>query len=1167
MKTKNRMTSPNTIRFRFNEVKCKQLNLLNLRKDMIIIRRFSIKNANTRLTLRIMKLITLFLILGIGVCFSNNTYSQTAKLSLSLKNRTVKEVLAEIEKSSEYVFLYHDENLDTNRKVSIEIKDQTIEKILDNLFRGTNNTYFISDRQVFISKSKEALERLKKEEEQQQQKPDPRILITGTVADSNGEPLIGVTVRQKSGRSAGAVSGLSGEFSIYVYNMNESLIFTYVGMETKEIKLKAGTTTYKVVMSESNTELESVVIEAGIIQRDKIGFTGSYTSVTGDELRAVGNMNVLQSLKSFDPGVIMLDNNLQGSNPNQLATIEVRGKTTLNLTSVQDDAASNPNQPLFILDGFEASLTEINDLDINRVASLTILKDAGSTAIYGAKGANGVIVVETIKPRAGELMLTYTGNFRLGWADLGVYNMMNAAEKLEFERKAGIYGDLENYEGNIGNISKYNNILNDIARGVDTYWLKQPIRTGFTNNHSLGASGGDKNIQYQVNLNYQNYGGVMKDTKRETYGGNIRLIYRGINKLNISNNLAVSGLNSYTGSWGSFSDFVNANPYRSPWDENGVVRRNLDPTEEEFVANPLYNASLKSEQKSKGYTIINNTNLDWYISDSFRVYAALGLKKTASNSKSFTDPRHTKYKDTEYSRKGSYTESNGDLWGYDASVRATYTKTFLDAHTLTGTARVGINETNRDNTGFSVTGFPEGVGAIPSFAYSYVPDTRPSFTLEKERAVNTVGAFNYMYKQRYLFDFNYNVSGSTVFGSKNKYASFWALGAGWNIFKEKFIEELGWIDNLKLRGTFGTNANQNSGSTLNTSVYKYQVGNDLFGTGSYMNIYANPDLDWELTEKLTVGLDASFWNRLRFTVEYYEERTDPLAIIIPQKASTGIPNAYAVNAGFLKSKGVEFTVAYTVINNPKDRIYLNLRLNGSHGKTTYGGFGNLLDELNNELFDGENKTDQTALQRYQDGYSPEDIWAVRSLGIDPATGHEVFLDADGNKTMTYNGNRDRVRVASSRPTLEGTQNISFTYKKIMANMTFRYRFGGSTLNTALYRKVENISGTAVLNNQDKRALYDRWQKPGDIAQFKSISTSTSTPISSRFIQKDNIFRGESINISWDFTGDNWIKSFGLKDLRMGVSMSDIFTLSSIKVERGIDYPFERSISFNLSCRF
>lgn len=996
-------------------------------------------------------------------------------------------------------------------------------------------------------------------------------LVKGIViSDEDGEPVIGATVIV-DGTEAKTVTDIDGNFQLKNVPQNKRIRFSYVGMETLTLTPAAN---MKVTMKSDTKALDEVVVEAGIIQRDKMGFTGSYRTVGAEELKAIGNMNVLQSLKTLDPSFVVADNMSMGSDPNTMSHITMRGGTTMTISGMYDDMTNNPNEPLFILDGFETNLQTINDLDINRIESITLLKDASSTAIYGSKGANGVVVVETIKPKSGDVMINYTADMKLGWADLSVYNMMNAAEKLEFERLAGRYGDLNDWSGNADNIVQYNNNLRNVKRGIDTYWLKVPIRIGITQAHSFNISGGNNGFLYQIGGNYRDLGGVMKGSSRQSFGGNVRLTYRK-DKLNLSNNLSVNITNGYTGAWGSFSDFANANPYYTMMNEDGTIPADLDVYKkygwtDVVASNPYFNANLDSEIKSRDLSLTNNTNLNWYILENLRWTASLSLSTTNSSNNNFTDPAHTKYASEDYTKQGQYSSSNSRSWRYTMNTGVSYAYSFKSGHSVTVNGRAEVRSDSKNSNSFVATGFPKGAGPIPSFAYSYAENSRPGYGESVSRNVSFLGTVNYNYKYRYLFDASISSDGSTAFGRNKKFQTFWSVGAGWNISKEKFAEDWDWMQELKLRGSFGNNGNQNV-NALTSNVYSFYSGSNVFGTSSYMSGFANPDLEWQVVKKTSVGVDLMFLqNRLMLNVDYYHTNTNPLIVDIAQKPSSGI-SSYPVNLGHLNTNGLEFSVSYYAIRKVKERIMLQFRLNGNTYKSKYGGFDNGLASLNEKYKkDKDVKSDHNinSLIMYQDGASPTAMFAVRSLGIDPATGKEVFLTKEGTPTLDYNAD-DRVNVADSNPKIQGVFGITFTYKNLTASFNMRYNLGAYAFNNALYSKVENLSSSSIVYNQDRRALYDRWKNPGDIAKFKTISMSDeySSSISSRFIQRDNYLRGESARLSWDFSRDKWIKHLLLKDLSVNVSMTDIFNISSMKRERGIDYPFERAISFGLSTRF
>ncbi|MDR0414063.1 MAG: SusC/RagA family TonB-linked outer membrane protein [Prevotellaceae bacterium] len=1000
--------------------------------------------------------------------------------------------------------------------------------------------------------------------------------ISGTVKDADSKmPVVGVAVRVQ-GSTRGTFTDRNGQFFIQAEEKNV-IEFSMMGYKAYTHTVQKNSPAVNVLLEEDAVSLEDVVVESGIIQRNKLGFTGAYSTVSSEELKSVGNINLLQSLKSLDPGVAVMDNNLSGSNPNAMANIEVRGQTSMSITTLQDEASATSNQPLFILDGFEATLQEINDLDVNRVESITILKDAGSTAIFGAKGANGVIVVETVKPKEGRMFVTYNGDFQAAIPDLSVYNMMNAAEKLEFERVAGRYNynaTNENEDPSIPMLGqqrdgssqrRYYERLALVQSGVNTYWLSEPVRLAITNGHSVNVSGGDKALLVTAGVNYRNNQGVMKGSSRNTYGGNIKLVYRGISSLSIQNNANFSGVVGEDGSWGSFSNFVNANPYYTKTAADGSIPKYLDAESSSAAINPLYNASLNSRNSSKVLNLTNNTSLDWKISNSWHLKGGLSLSSITTSNVNFIDPQHTSFDNTTYERKGTYTSGTVAFWSYRANVSVSYLKS-IGAHNITMQSRAAIDESTTRSEALVAVGFPAGSVGTPSNAFSYEPSQRPSYSERINRNVSVIGAFNYNYAYRYLFDLSYNMEGSTNFGKNKKFQPFWAAGVGWNLQREPFAESWRWLDELKLRGSYGTNGNQNV-NVVTSSIYSYHVGNNVFGQSAYLYRVGNPDLEWQVVEKLAAGVDVGVLsNRLKMNFDVYQSYTSPLVVVLNQRPSTGVAS-YPINMGFFRTRGYEFKVYYNLVNNPSRGALVSLRATGGYNRSIYGGFSDALNELNEAYRREENsQLSLSSLQRYEDGRSPSDIWAVQSLGIDPSTGREIFLTKSGEQTYLYNPN-DRVVLANSRPTIEGVLGATVKYGQLSLIFNLRYRLGAYSYNSAVFNKVENISSGNIVYNQDKRALYNRWKQPGDVAEFKKIGLQEVTPVSSRFIQKDSYLRGESVKLMWNFTGSRWLSALLLQDLSVSLSMNDFFNLNTIMIERGIDYPFQRALVMNLSARF
>ena len=569
---------------------------------------------------------------------------QAKRITMEFKNEGLPSIFKRLEKLSGYkvLFIYDEINSYTSTG---KVRNASIDKAIQVIIGKHPLEYHIDGKFVNITKvtAKQSIPAVKGK----------------VTSEEDGLPVIGATVTVK-GTNNRTITDVEGNFQLSNVPQDAQIQVSFIGLNPASLKPAPQ---MSIVMSANSETLDEVVVQAGIIQRNKMGFTGSYRTVNQEELKSVGNLNVLQSLKTLDPSFNIADNTEMGSDPNTMARVTMRGGTTMTISGIYDDTTTNPNEPLFILDGFETTLQEVNDLDINRIESITLLKDAASTAIYGSKGANGVVVIETIKPKEGDVMINYSGDAQVAWADLSGYNMMNAAEKLQYEVLAGRYGNLDDWAGNKDNIESYYSHLTNVQKGVDTYWLKVPIRTAITQSHSLNISGGGEGFLYQVGAMYKDTQGVMKDSDRETFGGNMRLTYRK-NKLNISNNLSISITNGGNGAWGSFSNFVNANPYYPMRNADGTVSPDLDSYKRAeyysavVASNPLYNALLDSEDNQQNVSITNNLNFDWYILENLRWTASLSLNSSTSDNMSFIDPSHTQYASVDYTQQGQYTSSN-----------------------------------------------------------------------------------------------------------------------------------------------------------------------------------------------------------------------------------------------------------------------------------------------------------------------------------------------------------------------------------------------------------------------------------------------------------------------------------------------------------------------------
>ena len=1070
-----------------------------------------------------------------------SVFAQQEKLALSSTQLTVREIFDAISSQLRYDVFYNGEQLDLNRKVKFAQQVLNLEQVLDAV---ANNRfkYTLEDRTIILTPLTTP-------------QTVNSVTLTGQVTDQSNTPLPGVTVLVK-GTKLGTSTDPEGNFKLSLSQQeNTILIFSFIGMESQEVPVGAPKKPIKVILKETAENLKEVVV-TGIFTRKKESFTGSASTYTASELKTAGTQNILQSLKTLDPSFAILDNTLYGSDPNRLPNMEIRGKSSM--LGMRDELEADPNQPLFILDGFESSLSVINDMDINRIASITILKDAASTAIYGSKAANGVVVVETVKPQAGKLMVSYNGNANISMPDLSSYNLMNAKEKLAFEKLAGKYTPASWSATSEFELQKlYNQKLAEIESGIDTYWLTEPLRVGVNQKHSLYIEGGEGSFLFGIGAGYNGISGVMEKSNREVISGNIDLIYR-IKKFQFSNKFSMTNT-KIKNPIVDFSEYAAANPYYKKRDEEGNIGKWLENNDYTKAANPLWNASQNSRDEGKQLALSNYFVAEYTPLEALKVRARFGISYGNDDTEKFISRNDTRFDTYEILKKGTFNTTNTRSNQYEGELSVTFAK-LIGRHRLNAVLGGNLNSNKTLTQGYSAQGFPEGDFVYPSFSNGYPEGGSPTYYENTSRSMNGYFNLGYSFDDRYLMDFSLRENGSSVFGASKRYIGTWSVGLGWNLHKERFIaDHLTWIDFLKLRASIGNPGNQNFSSSKTLTTFNFQLASmNYFGMGAVLNQLGNPDLDWQITLDKNIGIDMTLIDkRLNITADYYHKVTDPLLINISMPLSSGT-SSYLTNMGKQISQGLTLSASYYIIQKLDQRFSWLVRGNLRTQKTKLDKIGNKLDELN-KSGQGHNTV------RYYNGADPDDIWAVKSAGIDPSTGRELFYDKEGNYTYDFSYDNE-VICGNTRPKIEGVIGTSLNYKGFSVSMNFRYQTGASVFNEALFNKVENISVSGLNKNQDKRALYERWQNPGDKVRFKDIANAASTPMSSRFIQKENVLSMESVYVGYEFY-EGWIKKIGLSNLKIQASMRDVFRASTIKSERGTLYPFARSLELGLSFNF
>lgn len=514
------------------------------------------------------------------------------KVTLNLESVTVKDFFDALRQQTGLSFVYNTEQTKSLKPITIHVKDETVDNVLRTVLNGTGLTYSMERDIVTISKV--------------EQQGDKRS-ATGIVSDEEGSPLPGVNV-VISDLQRFAITDNNGKYNIEIpTNTACTITFSYIGMSTQQVMINSGRNDVrKNITLKSDTKLDEVIV-TGIYTRKAESFTGAATTISSKDLMRVGNQNVFQSLKNLDPTIYIADNFDMGSNPNSVPDMSMRGTSSFPTTessSLRSNYQNQPNQPLFILDGFETTAETIMDMDMNRIESITILKDASAKALYGSKAANGVIVIETKRLTGNQQRITYNGSISLEMPDLTSYDLCNAFEKLEAERLDGVYTS-SNANTQIQLDQLYNGRRKLALEGLDTYWLSKPLHTGIGHKHNLNIELGDsQNLRAILDLTYNQITGVMKGSDRRNISGDINLSYRH-NKLLLKNILSIISNKSNESPYGEFSEYSRMNPYWQATDENGNIVQWVEQigSTSTKVANPMYKFYYRNQLYFQLFTI------------------------------------------------------------------------------------------------------------------------------------------------------------------------------------------------------------------------------------------------------------------------------------------------------------------------------------------------------------------------------------------------------------------------------------------------------------------------------------------------------------------------------------------------------------------------------------
>ena len=995
--------------------------------------------------------------------------------------------------------------------------------------------------------------------------------VKGTVYDESGEPFPGVIVINRKHKLA-ATTDIDGKFILPSVPADAVLTVEMMSYKTQEIRVSDIKKELKIYLEPDTQVLEESVV-TGIFTRRKDSFTGSVQSMTSEDIKRVSNSNVVESLKNLDPSLLVLDNLEAGSNPNAMASMQIRGASTLaaETSNLKSNFLAKANQPLFILDGFETTLEKVTDMDMNRVQSITILKDASAKAIYGSKGANGVIVIETKALTNDKSRVTYNGSLSIEAPDLTSYNLCNSLEKLDVERREGYYQNGDSFE-TVARQALYNERLKKALEGQDTYWLSKPLRLGIGQKHSVSIELGSKELRALATFSYNDTQGAMKGSFRDVISGNVNVAYRR-GGWTFRNIMGISHMNSSESPWGNFNEYAVLNPYLTPYDEEGNLKKVLQIKDYTYggvstffglVMNPMYNATIGTTDTSQYLAISDNFYAEYQFLKFLRLVARFGIDSQKTRTDEFKPGQHTDFYDTnEILRRGSYEQSNGSYTTYSGDVSAQLNHNIAGKHDLFATLDWSISQTNYDEIVNYTEGFPNSNMKSITFARQYATDMVPTGSDGLNRNLGALATAGYSYDNRYMADATIKGSASSVFGTKNHWGLFWSAGLAWNIHNERWMKDkVSWINQLKLRASMGSSGNQNYTSNVALPVYTYYSSAYYSGfTGAALNNMANPELGWEEKMDYNVGID--FRTRsLNVVLDAYIADTRNLVFSRTILPSTGFLSTND-NLGKVRNKGLEASVSWTFYR--RGASYISLFSKTAINDNRVLEISDVLKSYNEQQQARAKETGMAdPVIQYYDGMPLHSIWVVRSLGINSADGYEIFLDRNGNITTQWSPS-NLYNCGSSDPLFNGNFGINGEVKGFGFSLTATFYGGGYLYNNTLLNKVEN---TTLENNVDRRVFSGRWAKAGDVAPFKAQSGigGAVTKATSRFVQKNDVLNLSSATLYYEFPL-RVISGLGLSRLRLSLYTNDIFTFSSIDIERGTSYPYARKFSFSVNASF
>ena len=1001
-----------------------------------------------------MKLLTVLICVG-SLAVSASTYSQSTKLNIKVENASLMEIFDIIEENSEFIFIYNENLVKSIERKSISVSGENIERVLNMLFEGYDVSYLIDDRQVFLYKKEDLkkLDRIKTKIEIKDEKP-PQKEIKGTVKDEKGLPLPGVSVIVK-GTTIGTVTNTDGEFTFSIPQDTKILQFSFVGLKTQEIEVNEQTV-FSVIMEEEMIGLEEVVA-VGYGTMKKSDLTGSISTIDNSKITRRGITSIDQGLQGQVSGVQIVQPN---SAPGQTPIVRIRG-----INSIQYG-----NDPLWVVDGFPLS-TGISFINPNDIESITVLKDASATAIYGARGANGVILVTTKKGKSGDTRVSYEAYY--GAQNIAKkIDLMNAKEWATAQRT---FWDRFRNGSLIGRAFPQAEI-DQMGQGTD--WQDEIFRTAIMQSHNLSISGGNEKTTFSVSGNYLSQEGIVINSEysRGTFGINIEhkanqkfSFYANVNasyEYNRSINTS-AGVNRggviYNALIAAPTSPVKNNDgsyfsQREYWQETGIMA-NIN------VQNPVQMAYEQAGNYNRTH-ILNNFAGTYEIVEGLTAKVNLGVDILYGRSNSYVPS----YFISQTASNGSADVSTSQRFNWVNENTLTYTKQFNEVHSLTAlvgfTAQQAITESlQAGSTDFfsDITQYYNlSIGSEPTF---------PSSGYSRWSMASSIGRVNYDYANKYLITISARYDGSSRFGENNRFGFFPSGAIAWRVNQEEFLNDVSWLSNLKIRASYGRTGNQDIPLYQNVQLYN-KISSYVFGESSSTAVapgaLVNPDLKWETTNQYDIGTDIGlFDNLLSFTADYYYKKTNDLLFPVSVPRQGGYTTVLQ-NIGSVENKGIELGLNVNLNKgdfswNASGNISFNrnkvlaladadrffgpsfgrglVQRNG--GAATVIMVGEPIGVFWGNIFDGLWQTEEDFLA----GHMSE------NTNVGP--GFENYRDVDGNGV--FEEGKDETIIGNPHPDFEFGINNSFSYKNFDLSFLINGVYGNDVFNANVIELTSQVN--------------------------------------------------------------------------------------------------------------